>query len=60
MNDFVETRIIGAVRKILTDRVNELLGDMEHPVPLIEFGEFAGGGVVVPVIALSVCERTEK
>jgi len=60
MNDFVETRIIEAVRKLLTGRVNELLGDIEHPVPLIEFTEFADGDVVVPLVALSVCERTEK
>ena len=60
MKELIEPRIISAIRNLLTGRVNELLGEMEHPVPLIEFTEFAGVGVVVPVINLAYCERTEK
>ena len=33
---------------------------MELAVPAIEFGEYSGSSVVVPVIALSTCERLEK
>ena len=60
MKELIEPMIISAIRKLLTGRVNELLGEMEHSVPLIEFTEFTGGDVVVPVINLATCERTEK
>ena len=60
MKDFVETSIISAVRGLLTGRVNELLGDMEFLVPVIEFGNNGSGHAVDPVISLSTCERTEK
>ena len=60
MNDFIELQIITAVKRLLAGRVNELLGEMEFAVPLVEFGKFSGGNVVVPIITLSSCERTEK
>ena len=60
MKDFIETRIITAVRKLLTGRVNELLGAMECPIPLIEFSDYKGGVVVCPTISLAGCEQTEK
>jgi hypothetical protein len=60
MNDFIEQRIVEAVRELLTGRVNELLGGIHYSVPLIEFGNYSGGNVVIPVIGLSTCERTEK
>ena len=34
--------------------------DVIIPIPIIEFGDYEGGTVVVPDIALSACERTEK
>ena len=34
--------------------------EAEFSLPLIEFGDYSGGSVVVPVISLSACERTEK
>jgi hypothetical protein len=37
-----------------------MLGDMEFPIPVIEFGEYCGGSAVVPVIALASCECSEK
>ena len=58
--DFIEQRIIGAVREVLTGRVNELLGKVEFAIPIVEFGDFEGGSAVVPTISLSACERTEK
>jgi hypothetical protein len=57
---YIEEAIIGAVKRFLSGRVNELLGETEYPVPPIEFGTYQGGSVIVPVIALSTCERTEK
>ena len=60
MKEFVETRIIGAVRKLLVERGNEFLNEMEFYVPVIEFGSFEGGNTVKPVIALVGSERTEK
>jgi hypothetical protein len=45
---------------LLSGRVNELLGVMEYPIPPIEFGDYRGGSAVVPTIALSSCERSEK
>jgi hypothetical protein len=60
MGDFVEQRILGAVRGLLVGRVNEILGEMEFAVPAVEFGEYRDGSVVVPVIVLSTCERSEK
>jgi hypothetical protein len=60
MKDFIEVRIIAAVRKLLTGKVNETLCAMKSQVPLIEFTDYHGGSVVVPVITLATCERTEK
>ena len=36
MKDFIETRIIAAIRKLLTGRVNEVLRDYEFEIPIIE------------------------
>jgi len=60
MNDLVEQQIIEAIRKLLTVRVNELLASMDYPVPAIELSDYVGRSVVVPVISLSTCERSEK
>jgi len=59
MKDFIEQKIISAVRGLLKGKVNILLGDMGFQIPLVEFGNYSGY-VVVPVIALSSCERSEK
>ena len=60
MKDFIETRIIGAVRKLLNGKVNELLNDSQYAIPVIEFGGYVGINTVAPEIVLSLCERTEK
>jgi hypothetical protein len=60
MSDFIEQRIIEAVQGLLTGRVNELLGDIHNDVPLIEFGNYSSGNVVVPSVGLTSCEQSEK
>ncbi|MDR2965815.1 MAG: hypothetical protein LBU88_08575 [Treponema sp.] len=60
MKDFIETRIITAVRGLLSGRVNEILGKCEFLLPVIEFGEVGVNYAVSPVLSLSGCERTEK
>jgi hypothetical protein len=57
---FIEENIINSVRKLLSGRVNELLGETEYPIPPVEFGSYRGGSAVSPVIILSTCERSEK
>ncbi|MDR0758567.1 MAG: hypothetical protein LBF74_00425 [Treponema sp.] len=57
---FAEESITGAVKRLLSGRVNEILEEMEFPILPVEFGNYRGGSAVVPVIALSTCERTEK
>jgi hypothetical protein len=57
---FIEEIIINSLKSLLAGRVNELLGKTEYPVPPVEFSTYRGGSVIVPAIALSTCERTEK
>ncbi len=57
---FVEDEILTAIRELLVGRVNELLGEVLLHIPLVEFSDYEGRDVVVPVISLSGCERSEK
>jgi hypothetical protein len=57
---FIEEIIINSLKSLLTGRVNELLEETEYLIPPIEFGNYRDGSVVVPAIALSTCERSEK
>jgi hypothetical protein len=61
---FIEENIINSVKKLLSGRVNELLGETEYPIPPVEFGNYRGGSAIAgacsPAIALSTCERSEK
>ena len=57
---FIEDTIIGGVKSLLTSRINELLGEIEYNIPIIEFGNYSGANVIVPKIELKSCERTEK
>jgi hypothetical protein len=59
MKDFIEQRIISAIKKILDGRVNEIFQNWEFLIPIIEFGT-VGKFAVSPVVSLSSCERTEK
>jgi len=60
MKEFVEQEIINGVKKLLSGKVNELLGALEYQIPLIEFTEYKGGSVISPSITFSMCEQTEK
>jgi hypothetical protein len=60
MNDFIEQQIITAIRGLLSGRVNELLGEMDFYIPLVEFTNFTSGNIVAPIVEISSCERTEK
>jgi hypothetical protein len=57
MKDFIEQQIIGAVRSILARRINEILTNVEFLVPLVEYGKYESGSIVVSVIGLSTCKR---
>jgi hypothetical protein len=57
---YIEEILLNSVKKLLTRRVNELLGKTEYPIPPVEFGNYRGGSIVSPVITLSACERSEK
>jgi hypothetical protein len=60
MGLFIEEIIVNSIKRVLLGRVNELLGETEYPIPPIEFGTYRGGFAVVPAVALSTCERSEK
>ena len=61
---FIEEKILNSIKNLLSGRVNELLGEIEQPMPPIEFDTYRGGSAVVgacsPVITFSTCERSEK
>jgi hypothetical protein len=57
---YIEESIILEVKRLLLGQVNEIVKSLIFHIPLIEFGDYGGGSAVVPVIALSSCERTEK
>jgi hypothetical protein len=56
----IEKQIIDAVKKLLTGRVNELLSELDLHVPLIEFSDYQGSFIVVPVVNPVSCEQSEK
>ena len=60
MNVIIEMLILEAIRELLTGRVNEVLGDWKYLIPVFEISDYQGEAMVVPVIVLSSCERTEK
>jgi len=60
MNEFIELQILEAVRGLLVGRVNVLLNDLQLAIPPVDLSDYKGGAAVVPVIALAMCERTEK
>jgi len=57
---YIEETIIKAVKERLTGRVNEILRETDFSIPIIEFGSCGCGDVVVPVISLNSCEKSEK
>jgi hypothetical protein len=60
MREFLELRIIRAIKTLLTGRVNEILREDSLDVPIIEFSKYGCGYGAVPVVALSSCEKSEK
>jgi hypothetical protein len=59
MSKFIEETIVDAVRRLLAERVNEILTEMEDAIPPIEFDAASGNGNA-PVIVLTQGERDEK
>ena len=57
---YTEEKIISVVKQLLSGRVNELLGEVLLHIPLVEFSDYEGRDVIVPVISLSSCEQSEK
>jgi hypothetical protein len=58
---YIEETLLNSVKNLLSGRVNELLGETEFAVPLIELGRSSSGAyIVTPVLGLTACERTEK
>jgi len=57
---YIEEAIIGAVKRLLTGKVNDVLRNLEFQIPFIEFGIFRGDTVIAPLVSLSSCEQTEK
>jgi len=60
MKDFIEQRIITAVRGLLSGRVNEILLESQLPIPVVEFGNCGGFYAIPLTVTLTACERTEK
>ena len=60
MTDFIETRIIKAVRELLTGKMNEILKESQYNIPVIEFENYNSQDIISPVISLTDCELTEK
>ena len=58
--DFIEQRIIKAVHKLLTGKVNEILNEAQFYIPAVEFGNYESKDIVTPIITLKTCERSEK
>ncbi|MDR2079473.1 MAG: hypothetical protein LBP74_07130 [Treponema sp.] len=59
MDNLIEEILLNSVKRLLSGRVNELLGEMEYPIPPVEFGQSGFTGLS-PTISLSTCERSEK
>jgi len=60
MTYYIEENIINSVKKLLSGQVNELLENTELYVPPLEFTNYRGASAIVPEIALSACEQSEK
>ena len=60
MNEFIEQKIINAVKKLLTGKFNDILREFDFQIPFVEFGIFRGVNVIAPLVSLASCEQTEK
>jgi hypothetical protein len=57
---FIEEELLGCFFRILDDRVNNSLEELELKVPRIELGGGVVRGAVCPDVCITGCERTEK
>jgi hypothetical protein len=59
---FIEEIVLNSVKRLLSGRVNELLGEVEFMIPPIQFSHKPLGGyyAVTTEITIAGCERTEK
>jgi hypothetical protein len=46
----IEETLLNSVENLLSGRVNELLGETEYPIPLIEWGRPSSGDI--PLVRL--------
>jgi len=60
MNEFIEQKIINAVKKLLTGKFNDILREFDFQIPFVEFSIFRGVNVIAPLVSLASCEQTEK
>ena len=57
---FIEEAMVEAVKGIMLVGVNDLLGTIEEPVPMINFNEQNTDDVLTPVISVSISEQTNQ
>jgi hypothetical protein len=57
---YIEETLLLSVERLLMGRVNELLGEAEFAIPLMEFSALVGGAEVRPELRILECEKTEK
>jgi len=60
LKEFIELKILDAIRKLLTEKVNAKLNEWQFLIPMFEFSNYKCNSAIVPVISLSTCEQTEK
>jgi len=60
MNEFIEQKIINAVKKLLTGKFNDILREFDFQIPFVEFGIYRGVNVIAPLVSITSCEQTEK
>ena len=57
---FIEEAMIEAVKGLLLAGVNDLLGTLDEPVPMVNFNKNSTNDVLMPIISASPCEKTKK
>ena len=60
MDVFIELRVIGAVKKMMSETVNSYFDKLEYQLPMIEFNNYANKYFVTPAIIITGCKQTEK
>ena len=60
VNDIIKEKLIAVIQDLLTDKVNEILSDMQFPIPLIDFSNNGTDKVIIPSLTLTSCDFAEK